>query len=95
MPSHGGSTVAQAASASAVKRRNGSVHIEETGSSWEGLVALRDEFDREAVAIPQLRSRIDGKPRDPAAKTVRLAEALAFDASWNRITDARNRRLAA
>jgi hypothetical protein len=71
------------------------VHIEDSGSSWEGLVALREEFDREAVAIPELRSRIDGKPRDPAAKTVRLAEALAFDASWARIDDARNKRLAA
>jgi hypothetical protein len=71
------------------------MHIEDSGSDWEGLVALRDEFDRDAVAIPQLRNRIDGKPRDPAAKTVRLAEALAFDASWTRIDDARNKRLAA
>jgi hypothetical protein len=71
------------------------VRIEESGSRWDGLVAIRDEFDRESVAIPELRSRIDGKPRDPAAKTVRLAEALAFSASWSRITDARNRRLAA
>jgi hypothetical protein len=71
------------------------VHIEESGSQWDGLVAVREEFERETVAIPQLRSRIDGKPRDPAAKTVRLAEALAFSASWSRIDDARNRRLAA
>jgi hypothetical protein len=71
------------------------VHIEESGSQWDGLVALRDEFDRESVAIPELTSRIDGKPRNPAAKTVRLAEALAFSASWSRIDDARNRRLAA
>ena len=68
---------------------------ENKGSRWKGLVALRDDFDRESVAIPVLRNRIDGKPRDPAAKTVRLAEALAVDASWSRITDARNRRLAA
>jgi hypothetical protein len=67
------------------------VQIEESGSRWNGLVALRDDFDRESVALPALRNRIDGKPRDPAAKTVRLAEALAFDASWSRITDARNR----
>ena len=71
------------------------MRIEENGSSWDGLVAIHDEFERESVAIPELRSRIDGKPRDPAAKTVRLAEALAFSASWSRITDARNRRLAA
>jgi hypothetical protein len=71
------------------------MQVEDTGSRWDGLVALRDDFDRDHVAIPALRSRIDGKPRDPAAKTVRLAEALAVDASWSRITDARNRRLAA
>jgi hypothetical protein len=71
------------------------VQIEESGSQWDGLIAVREEFERESVAIPQLRSRIDGKPRDPAAKTVRLAEALAFDASWSRIDDARSRRLAA
>ena len=71
------------------------MHIEESGSRWDGLVALREEFDRQAVTIPKFRSRIDGKPRNPAAKTVRLAEALAVDASWTRITDARNRRLAA
>jgi hypothetical protein len=71
------------------------VQFEDSGARWDGLVALRDDFDREIVAIPPLRNRIDGKPRDPAAKTVRLAEALAVDASWSRITDARNRRLAA
>ena len=67
------------------------MQIEESDSQWDGLVAVREEFERETVAIPELRSRIDGKPRDPAAKTVRLAEALAFSASWSRITDARNR----
>ena len=68
---------------------------EESGSRWAGLVALRDDFDRESVALPALRNRIDGKPRDPAEKTVRLAEALAFEASWARIDHARSRRLAA
>ena len=74
------------------------MQFEDNASRWEGLVALRDDFERasiESVAIPPLRSRIDGKPRDPAAKTVRLAEALTVDASWSGITDARNRRLAA
>jgi hypothetical protein len=71
------------------------VQIEDSGARWEGLVSLRDDFERESVALPTLRNRIDGKPRDPAAKTVRLAEALAFEASWSRITHARSRRLAA
>jgi hypothetical protein len=71
------------------------VQTEDNGARWEGLVSLRDDFDRDSVALPTLRSRVDGRPRDPAAKTVRLAEALAFEASWSRITHARNRRLAA
>ena len=68
---------------------------EESGSLWEGLVSVREEFDRSEVSIPELRSRIDGRPRDPDAKTVRFAEALSFSASWSRISEARNRRLAA
>ena len=32
---------------------------ENKGSRWKGLVALRDDFDRESVAIPVLRNRID------------------------------------
>jgi hypothetical protein len=71
------------------------VRSEENGSRWEGLVSLREEFDREEVSIPELRSRIDGSPRDPSAKTVRFAEALSFSASWSGISEARNRRLAA
>jgi hypothetical protein len=71
------------------------VRSEDSGSRWEGLVSLRDEFDSGEVSIPELRSRIDGKPRNPDAKTVQFAEALSFSASWSRISEARNRRLAA
>ena len=71
------------------------MRIEESGSRWDGLVSLREEFDRSEVSIPELRSRIDGRPRDPSAKTVQFAEALSFSASWTRISEARNRRLAA
>lgn len=67
------------------------MRIEESGSRWEGLVSLREEFDHSEVSIPELRSRIDGRPRDPDAKTVRFAEALSFSASWSRISEARNR----
>jgi hypothetical protein len=71
------------------------VRSEESGARWEGLVSLREEFDRSEVSIPELRSRIDGRPRHPDAKTVQFAEALSFSASWSRISEARNRRLAA
>jgi hypothetical protein len=94
MPSGGGLKVAPAASATSTKEE-GSVRSEESGALWEGLVSLREEFDRSEVSIPELRSRIDGRPRHPAAKTVEFAEALAFTASWSRISEARNRRLAA
>jgi hypothetical protein len=94
MPSDGGLKVAAAASATSVKEE-WSVRSEESGALWEGLVSVREEFDRSEVSIPELRSRIDGRPRDPDAKTVQFAEALAFSASWSRISEARNRRLAA
>ena len=64
---------------------------EESGSRWAGLMALREEFDRDELAIPALRSRVDGRPRSPDAKTVELAEALSFSASWSRIEEARSR----
>jgi len=94
MASDCGLKVAPAASAASTKEE-GSVRSEESGSPWEELVSLREEFDRSEVSIPEVRSRIDGKPRNPTAKAVQFAEALAFSASWSRISEARNRRLAA
>jgi hypothetical protein len=40
-------------------------------------------------------SRIDGKPHELSPKARRFAEALSFSDHWQRISDARNRRLAA
>jgi hypothetical protein len=61
----------------------------ERNARWEQLTAARAELDDEAVVIPALVSRIDGKPRQPSPRTRLLAEALAVSASWARISEAR------
>jgi len=69
--------------------------IDQSDSKWQELLDVREEFERDAVVLPTLRSRIDGKPRQPSARCVHLAEALAVSPSWSRISAARERRLAA
>ncbi len=62
---------------------------------WHELTVIRDEIDREAVVIPICISRIDGKRHELSPKAMQFAEALSFSDAWQRISDARNRRLAA
>jgi hypothetical protein len=69
------------------------MEVDVSQSDWGELMAAREEFERPAVALPVFRSR-SGAVREPSAKTVGFAEALAVSASWNRISQAR-RRLAA
>lgn len=64
-------------------------------SRWEQLAAIRDELDSDQVVVPIRRNRIDGRPRELSPKARRFAEALAFTDSWSRISESRNRRLAA
>jgi hypothetical protein len=45
--------------------------------------------------VPICVSRLDGKPHELSPKARRFAEALAVSDAWNRISDARSRRLAA
>lgn len=68
---------------------------EERNARWAQLVSARQEFDRDSVVLPLLRSRIDGKVREPSPRSVHFAEALAVSASWARIDEARQRRYAA
>ena len=68
---------------------------EESSLRWRELVEVRDDFDRANVVLPRLTSRIDGKPLQPSAEAIHLAEALSVTASWSRISAARERRLAA
>jgi hypothetical protein len=67
----------------------------ESDANWQQLASLREELDRPNVVVPICVSRIDGKPHDLSPKAMRFAEALSFSDAWSRISDARQRRLAA
>jgi hypothetical protein len=68
---------------------------EDRNARWQDLVTLREELDRESVAVPVCISRIDGKARPLSPKASRFAEALAVSDTWSRIAEARSRRMAA
>jgi hypothetical protein len=77
------------------RRKEIGVGGEEKDARWQELVALRAEVESPDVVFPTLRSRVDGRPREPSPRTMQLAQALAISDSWSRISDARSRRLAA
>jgi hypothetical protein len=53
------------------------------------------EVERRAVVVPICVSRLDGRRHELSPRAMRFAEALSFSDGWSRITDARNRDLAA
>jgi hypothetical protein len=67
----------------------------ESNAKWQQLSSLRDDLDRGAVVVPICVSRVDGRPHELSPKAMRFAEALSFSDGWSRISDARNRRMAA
>lgn len=67
----------------------------ESNAKWQQLSSLRDDLDRGAVVVPICVSRLDGRPHELSPKAMRFAEALSFSDGWSRISEARNRRMAA
>ena len=67
----------------------------ESNARWQQMASLRDELDTPAVVIPICVSRLDGKRHELSPKARSFAEALSFTDAWTRISDARDRRLAA
>jgi len=67
----------------------------ESNARWEQISAVSAEVDRPAVVVPICVSRLDGRRHELSPRAMRFAEALSFDDRWSRITDARNRGLAA
>ena len=65
-----------------------------THSDWSELMAMRAEAERASTVLPVLRNRAGGAVREPSARTVRFAEALAVSPSWTGISEARRRRYA-
>lgn len=68
----------------------------ESTAKWQQIASMRDEIDdRSAVVVPICVSRLDGRAHDLSPKARRFAEALSFSDAWSRISDARNKRIAA
>ena len=57
----------------------------------EAMTSIR----RAVVIVPICVSRLDGNRMSSRRRRRRFAEALSFSDGWSRISDARNRRLAA
>jgi hypothetical protein len=69
---------------------------EDSNARWEQLAAVTEDlYGTDSVVVPICISRIDGKPHELSPKAKRFAEALSFTDAWSRISEARNRRLAA
>jgi hypothetical protein len=64
---------------------------EHQDSRWTELAGLRDELDQENLALPIRRSGIDGSRIEASPRAVSFARALAIDARWSGISDARRR----
>ncbi len=60
---------------------------------WQQLMAAQGELEQTMITLPELLDR-DFKPRKVSERTVRFAQALAFDVGWSGISDARARRAA-
>ena len=65
--------------------------MEETTSDdarWEQILSAQGEADN-LVLLPKLTNREDSSPRQASERTVRFAEALAFEDTWAGINHAR------
>ena len=59
-------------------------------SRWQEIMSVAGNDDN-LVILPHLVNRDDQSPRQASPKTVRFAEALAFEDHWSGITDAKRR----
>jgi hypothetical protein len=67
----------------------------ESNASWDQISAVQADLEQSQVVVPICVSRLDGRRHELSPRAMRFAEALSFDDRWSRITDARNRGLAA
>jgi len=63
-------------------------HIEDR---WQELIDLREGLDEGHTVLPMRISGVDGSQLAASPKAVMFARALAFDAGWSGISDARRR----
>ncbi len=58
---------------------------------WRDLVSLREDLDQGDAVLPVRISAVDGSRIEASPQAVRFAQALAFNAGWSGISDARRR----
>jgi len=59
---------------------------------WQELIDLHEGLEHGDTVLPTRISAIDGRRIEASPKAVRFAEALAFNAAWSGISDARRKR---
>lgn len=68
------------------------MHGESSNERWQNLIDLREELDHGDAVLPTRISAIDGRRIEASPEAIRFAEALAFNAGWSGISEARRRR---
>ena len=68
------------------------MHGESSNERWQELIDLREEFEHGDAVLPTRISAIDGRRIEASPEAIRFAEALAFNAGWSGISEARRRR---
>lgn len=58
---------------------------------WQELVNLHEDLDQSHTVLPMRISAVDGSQIEASPRAVRFAQALAFDAGWSGISEARRR----
>jgi len=65
---------------------------ESSNDRWQRLMDLHEELEGGDAVLPTRISAIDGRRREASPEAVRFAQALAFNAGWSGISEARRRR---
>ena len=62
-----------------------------SSNRWQELVDVHEEIEHGNTVLPMRISAIDGSQVEASPRALRFAEALAFNARWSGISDARRR----
>lgn len=58
---------------------------------WRDIVDLREDLESDNTVLPMRISGIDGSRREASPRAREFAQALAFNAGWSGISEARRR----
>ena len=64
---------------------------ERNNDRWRQLMSVQEDLDHAETVLPMRISGIDGSQLESSPRAIRFAEALAFNARWSGISDARRR----